>query len=333
MFLTSSLKVDHFSKMFKKKKTSLRHVATPEQRMPFDPRGMEYNEFLDILSLHEYCLRNISPDQSDYFLDILGPILETWKAEKNRPIYFGTSTTRSEIVKIVRSYVENASRFLDLQMLYRKSTKEGACVCGKQYTQEGEYLVCESCKSYHRSFVNIASYSKKSPMNVANQNNYDNSESFIPALEKYQGRENVVFPDILLERFYEYCGENGIDIAKIGPNQCRDIFKVLGYSEYYGNVLKFLHQINDYPLPDISEYENVILQDYYTFRSKYEELKDEGSSSLNSQYVLQILLNRRKIPYRQEDLKVPRTLDIRRKNDSIASAVFRALSWTFTSTI
>lgn len=301
----------------------------------FEPGGT-YDSSLNIDNVHEWCLSQITEkERKDRFILKTKKPLDEWREIRDQPIAFGgNSENEANRLRAVQKYIEASSRFINLGLRKKEVPKNTHCPnCGQEYTVESEYFICTTCRSYEQRFTSHVSYGDKERINTSNQNTYDNSESFLPALQRYQGIENVEFPKEMNNKIREWCYENDIDPADLRPQTALIAFQKCKYNDYYKNVLSFLNRFNGYPLPNIREHVPKIIADYQLFRAEYDKVKKPSESSLNAQYMIYILLRRHNIPLKEEDLKIPKTVDIRKKNDSIAVPIFRKLGWDFEPTV
>lgn len=307
----------------------------PKSASNFKP-GTTYDSSLNIDEVHSWCLTKIDEnDRKERFLLKTKKPLDEWRVLRDQPIVFGgNSENDQDRLKAVQRYIEAASRFVNLGLRKKEVLKNTHCPsCGQEYTIEPEYFICLTCRSYEQRFTSHVSYGDKERINTSNQNTYDNSESFMPALQRYQGIENIEFPNGMNEKITEWCQKNQIDPKDLRPPMALIAMQQCKYNDYYKNVLAFLNRFNGYPLPNIREHVPKIIADYQLFRAEYDKVKKPSESSLNAQYMIYILLRRHKIPLRQEDLKIPKTVDIRKKNDAIAGPIFRKLGWEFDPTV
>lgn len=283
------------------------------------------------------------------YLEQALPILHEWNAlrEKDGPyIKFGCEKIFSpDKLSLVRSFIQIATEYAPLNLNIRPIGRPGLCpYCRNMFdTREEGKVICYECGIYQDSLTNDVTFSDLSRINGASNSIYTNKETIEKAIACYQGKEEVVFPKDIFKHLDTYCDENRINKYTLNPNIAREIFKKIGYSSYYDHVNLFLYMYIRRKLPDISQHESVLLQDHALFSQKYQIVKDDRYSSLNAQYVLYILIRRRKIPHDINDFKLPETRTIRLENDRIARNVFLALDaerndlhslpWKFEDTI
>lgn len=283
----------------------------------------------------------ISEEKRKEYLERISPILEEWDLlrEKEGPYFkFGEEKKFSPAkLTLIRSFIQVATEYSSLDLTLKPIQASGVCpYCRKPFEDEDGKIVCYECGFYQDSLTYEAEFSDLPRINGASNNNYVNRETFLKALCCYQGKQKVDFPAELWVKFDDYCAFNHVQKSGLNYERTRPIFKSIGYSGFFDdiNLFLFMHQEIRKKLPDIGEYESLIIQDYDQFTQKYAEIKgDERDSALNAWYLLYILCRRRRIPCNRCDLKMPDTPAIRISNDNIARKVFEALDWTFEDTI
>jgi len=236
---------------------------------------------------------------------------------------------------VVRAFIHIASKYCPLNLTMKPFDKPGTCLyCRTPYVIEDDgKFSCYICDIYKSFFIYEATYSDINRTNGTNNNNYTNKEIFIKTLNNYQGKETVSYPKELYDDVDKYCETNAINKSTLTSSFTRYIFKKLGYSTYYNNINLFLYTYIDKTLPDLSKYETDLSNDYDMFTQTFNEIKgNDRNSSLNSQYVLYILIKRRNIECEKHDFQLPETTSILRSSDEMSRKVFEMLGWIFEDT-
>ena len=276
------------------------------------------------------------------YLERITPYLEEWKEmkkEEGPSLRFGEEKRFSpDKLSLIRGFIKIASEYAPINLNLKSAGKSGLCpYCRNPLNNEEEgKIICETCNIYQDALTYDAEFSDISRINGSSNNNYINRETFMKGLTAYQGKQKADFPPDLFTKFNEYCLFGQVKVHLLTPETTRPIFKEIGYPGFYEDIILFLsmHPQIKRSLPDITEYELEVLQDYDQFMQKYVEIKgDERESALNSEYLRYILMKRRNIPCNKCDFKMPDTPSIRISNDSIARRVFTALGWEFQDTI
>ena len=295
----------------------------------------------EIQKLEEQIRESSSDNRRQAYLKKVHDILEEWEEMKRieGPYFkFGAKTRFSpDKISIIRAYIQVASEFIPLNLSIKCEGSEKQCpYCREDLGDEEGKVVCYKCGIYQDALTHDAEYNDRCHINSTSNNGYMNKETFIKALDCYQGRQKIEFPKDLWIKLDEHCVFKKKMKTNLNYETTRPIFKDIGYSGYFDdiNLFLFMHPEIKKPLPDLSKVEDLVLQDYDQFSAKYPEIKgDERDSSLNAWYLLYILCQRREVPCNKFDLKMPDTREIRISNDNIARKVFEALGWKFVDTI
>lgn len=287
-------------------------------------------------------LENISSEERrKEYLERISPILEEWTTaigEEGPYFKFGEEKKFSPgKLSLIRACIQVASEYTTLNLTLKPINTVDACpYCRKPFEDEDGKVVCYDCDVHQSLLAHDIEFGDLGRINGASNNNYINRETFFKALYCFQGKQKADFSADLHSKFDEYCRFNHVDIRQLNYEQTRPIFKAIGCSAHFDNInlFLFMHPLIKRPLPDLTEYESLLTQDYDKFMQKYPEIKgDQRDSALNAWYLLYILARRRKIPCDRHDLKMPDTTAIRIANDNIARRVFDALGWEFEDTI
>lgn len=285
--------------------------------------------------------KQFSEEKSREYLERISPILEEWTAlrKSEGPFFKFGDIKRFCPVKLslVRNFIQIATEYVPLNLTLKPCFKTGLCpYCRKPFEDEDGKIVCYDCGLYTDALTYEAEFGDLSRINGASNNNYINRETFMKALCCYQGKQKAEFPPELRIKFDEHCRFNHINKKELNYEKTRPIFKSISYSGFFDDINLFLsmHPEIQRRLPDLSDSESLIIQDYDQFSQKYADIKgDERDSALNAWYLLYILCRRRGFQCDRHDLKMPDTPAIRISNDNIARKVFESLDWTFEDTI
>lgn len=295
----------------------------------------------EIKKIEDAIEKQLSEEKSREYLERISPILEEWTAlrKSEGPFFKFGDTKRFCPVKLslVRNFIQIATEYVPLNLTSKPCFKTGLCpYCRKPFEDEDGKIACYDCGLYTDALTYEAEFGDLSRINGASNNNYINRETFMKALCCYQGKQKAEFPAELRTKFDEHCRFNHINKKELTYEKTRPIFKSIGYSGFFDDINLFLsmHSEIQRRLPDLSDSESLIIQDYDQFSQKYADIKgDERDSALNAWYLLYILCRRRGLQCDRHDLKMPDTPAIRISNDNIARKVFESLDWTFEDTI
>jgi hypothetical protein len=272
------------------------------------------------------------------YIDEASPILASWKEYyKNNEIHFtGKDNFSPEALLIIREFVHTAAKYVPLNIVAETCGCHVCPICHDKQIEKDSKIICKNCNIYQEVFNQEAEFINLNKINSSTNNNYANKDTFLKTLECYQGKQKAKLEPEIFAKFNEYCALHKRLKANLTSADVRTIFSKLGFSNHYDDCILFLYLHPDIrrPPPDISEYEELIINDYELFMEHYPKCKDNTKeSSLNSHYVLMILLRRHKIKYEITDFNIPMTNSIRISNDRIARKVFNILGWDFEDNI
>ncbi|CAN5700603.1 hypothetical protein BH23THE1_BH23THE1_29940 [soil metagenome] len=336
--------LENFQTMIKDIPNIVRKIDKLKQRLSTEKLQMIDRNFIqsqiDKLDKEKSSLTN--EDKCKDYLERATPILEEFSSlqQEEGPFFrFGEKRKFSpDKLSLIRAFIQIASDYAPLNLTLRPGNRTGLCPYCRQPLSDDEdsKVICYDCGIYQDALTHDAEFSDLARINGANNNNYMNRETFDKCKKCYQGQQAAEFPRELIEKFNDYCKFNHKNMTSLTYETTRPIFKEIGFPGFYEdiNLFLFMHEDIHRPLPNISEHEPLIDQDYDQFYQKFIEVKEEERySGVNAWYLLYILLCRRGVPCDKCDFKMPDTISIRIANDNMARKVFNALGWEFHDTI
>jgi len=272
-------------------------------------------------------------------------LLADWKKiiqKENANTSFGEERRFSaDRVIILRLYFRLLMDFdLDINMTLKLDRTGDYCPnCYEECLPDDESLICGQCGYVDNCLMDKVTYNEQGKLNNYSSS-YINKETFDEFLDCYEGKQKVKWSlDEMLQEVKEYCQLNDLNWKKLTPIDLVPILRKIGYSDYYKHRILFCHHLNGWEIPSLQGHRHLIDQDYIEFYNAY-HLRDDRESAINKDWMLWQLLERRKIPYRRENFKIPETDEILEKTDAIVSKIFQHLDetrepysvpWTFTS--
>lgn len=204
------------------------------------------------------------------------------------------------------------------------------------------HIVCVCGNVIDLTNDNLISYKDIERVNIGSKYSYDRKTHFRECIKRYQGKQNCsipekVFTDIiqqlknykLIPEEYEKTEESLI-FKNIHREHILMILKDLSYSKYYEDISYIYHKTTNKPIPDITEYENILLADFDKLLEVYDNsYKDDRKNFINNQYVLYQLLRRHNYPCEKENFTFLKTNDRKCYHDYICGILFNKLNWNF----
>jgi hypothetical protein len=230
---------------------------------------------------------------------------------------------------IIREYIDVAKKYIRLEINHKMANKTTCDSCGvdmskNQIDEDLGLIICPKC-GYERENISYNStYKDIQRVNLSNRNNYDDCENFRKALLRFQGKQNHQPPIKLYEQLDDY-------FIKIKKPISKDILKIpliegrkkgtsremmfealseTNNSAYYDDINLILHIYWGWELPDISQLEERIMEDYINTQHIYNAiLQKDRNASLNIQFRLYVHLKAVGYPCTKDDFKIQTSRD------------------------
>lgn len=242
---------------------------------------------------------------------------------------------------LINRYLELISKYVKVN-IFRRPERSSICeICGFDY---GSYDITDSCPNCHVQ-INIINRNTNAKIKTKPaKNNYEDRNNFYRTLIRYQGKQIVKLPDDIFTRLDNYFSSYHLPTAneiKKRPldergrregttlNLMLTALKNIGLSEHYENARLICHLYWDWKLPNVSNLEKNIMDDYEQFQSRYRSYKKNRKSSLNTQLLLYHLLKKNGHMCYRDDFKIVSTEEICRNQENIIKNIFTDLGWEF----
>jgi len=267
----------------------------------------------------------------------VSPILVDWaKFNDGGPLHLGCEIPfNPDKLHLVRTYLQVCRDFdipINMDPIPIKSQGLIVCPnCRQPFAEDDEQQICYDCGIYNDVIQSNGCYIDIGRINNGNINNYTEKETFDWAMICFQGKQPVNIPSTIRGKVNQYISDRKINPDDLKPIDMIAIFKDIGYPEYE-NVNLFLSMYNDWPLPDLSEYEDRLRQINQQFMQTYEEIKEDRTSAPNVYYRLYIYIRKEKIPVDITGLKMPTLRNTKTDLDYISRKVFEKNGWYFEDT-
>ena len=287
-------------------------------------------------------------EYNDY-INSVSSIINKWRLlnSENMIIRIGHKRECSpEIIILVREFMKIVGEYCpNIKLTYKNNRKSNICFdCFKGSLEEEEgLLTCNNCGLTIQFLSQDVTFDDIPRINPPT-NNYQNRIIFEKCMDRYEGKQipnwdpqknpvwniNVMIDGVTIHCLHK---DNGINPNLLTPLDMYDIFKKLSskydghrYNDYYDDIILFTHYFNGWELPVLGNNRPLLLRDYDQFYKAYEEIKDEDrSSAQNGNYILYILMRRRRIGLKRQNFKLPETPSILKKAEKKTAEVFEFL--------
>jgi hypothetical protein len=231
---------------------------------------------------------------------------------------------------LIQDYLEIAKEYIRLEIIHKITMKAVCPICKydmtKSYVDDYSGLcTCPECGYERESISHHSTFKDSQRVNIGNRNNYDDCENFRKVLMRFQGKQPNRPPVKLYEQLDEYferiCKPKCIEIQalpitiegkKKGTSR-QMMFEALGEtnnSAYYDDINLIMHNYWGWDLPDITELEEKIMEDYMTTQQVYNAIPNKDrNASLNIQFRLYVHLKAIGYPCTKEDFKIQTSRD------------------------
>ena len=233
-------------------------------------------------------------------------------------------------LRLIQDYLEIAKDYIRLEIIHKVNNKAICPICKfdltKSYIDEYSGLnICPDCGYERESISHHSTFKDSQRVNIGNRNNYDDCENFKKVLMRFQGKQPNRPPPKLYEQLDEYFDRigksKGAEFQALGLSpegkkkgtSRQMMFEALGEtnnSAYYDDINLIMHNYWGWELPDISELEDKVMEDYMTTQQIYNVIPNKDrNASLNIQFRLYVHLKAIGYPCSKEDFKIQTSRD------------------------
>lgn len=323
----------------------------------------------DVISdLKSYCEMKDEKLAYEYYLIAAIPILDEFSESKKKIqkiSFFKKNNTNQgkEYMQLIERYIDCVNKYFPEKYEYHWKTHPTVQNVIKKQKKNSSSTVCNYCQEPQENFVisdnniicgccgnvhditndNLISYKDIERVNIGSKYSYDRKVHFRECMKRYQGKQNCSIPQTLFDDItnqlkkyqlipeeYETGREKEI-FQDIHRQHILMILKDLGYSKYYEDITYIYHKITKKKIPDIGEYENILLNDFDKLLEIYDsQYKDiDRKNFINNQYVLYQLLRRHNYPVEKQNFTFLKTNDRKSYHDKVCGELFTKLNWNF----
>lgn len=222
-------------------------------------------------------------------------------------------------LNVIYEYIEIAKKYLKLNVLCQNVFKLSCGICGEEYDQNN---IDESCSTYYctcggsREILSRqTNYKDSCRINSGGRNDYNDCDTFVSALNRFQGIYSGKIPDSLYEKLDEYFMLKQANVGSYyrelpldefgkkdgtSVNMLKLALGDIKCSEYYNLINLIGHHYWGWSLPDLSKIKDKIIEAYNLTQEVYEIYKTR-ESSLNVNMRIYWHLKAEDYPCRAED--------------------------------
>jgi hypothetical protein len=254
--------------------------------------------------------------------------------------------------KVISEYLNIAKDYISINIMKISDDIMRCFGCGSSFDLIESDEVCGnhhcSVCGLQRDITSSSFGSSMSSKCSLTRNNYEDRDNFFKAVRRYQGKQSNKIPESLYETLDEYFNKYGMPVSAVIKERLLDkngrregssrnlLFRALfdiNRSAYYEDVNLIGHIYWGWTLPDVSDLESIIMEDYDLSQHIFERIKKDRKSCLNSQYRLFKHLQRLGHSCSESDFKIITTRDIIEYHELIWRQICEELHWDFIPTI
>jgi hypothetical protein len=332
-----------------KRKASLRRIDKLKQEIEDIKNGQNIKTYLDKILplLEEYKLLGVISDIISF--------TKNTEANKDKDTELPEDPEKQKKRHgIIFDFLQIASKYIKIDLIRDFQTQNNRCMgCGVSFdtnpciVDENGTSFC-SCGMEKISISQSPYYQSSSRVNNS-RSNYEDRKNFKKVIMRYQGKQPDKPTSDLYDKLDKYfisrqlpkvngkyytseqirAMDRNKDGEKDGTNRplMLKALKDIGKSNYYDHINLILNVYWGWALDDISHLEEILMEDYDTFKGAYDPLPKDRKSSLNSQFMLYNLLKRRGHPCKAKNFKMPTTPDIVEFHETYKKKTYDILGW------
>jgi hypothetical protein len=222
-------------------------------------------------------------------------------------------------VEIISSFLRIAKEYIDISSYQIK--RATACdYCHGSSLRAGiseSTLLCETCGAEMDLLDDAPTFRDAERVNMSSRYQYTSRGHFIDAMNRFEGKQNTVIPDDVINILKEQLRLHGLDVLTAKDKITKDhIYMFLEQgklSDYYADINLIFFIITGINPPDITGHRPELLEMYDQLEDAYASVKDpQRMNSLNVNWKLYKLLQILDYECRKDDffcLKTPAKQD------------------------
>lgn len=252
--------------------------------------------------------------------------------EKLLEIYTKTHDSKDPIeiqrrIEAIEEYISVANKYAKIEVVRILPEYYLCDTCGfdlHDVDTSEDAIICPCCETVIKKYVdtrevqsgNSDTFSSAGSGSVVG----DDSRNFRDTLKRFQGKEIVSIPAALYasldDYFHDINYSDGDYFREMAPlasgikngtskKIMSEALKKTGNSSYYENEAYICRHYWGWVLPDLSMYEDIIIELYFKFQACYQGFKGfDRKSSLATQVILWLILSNLGIPCSRNDFRL-----------------------------
>lgn len=247
--------------------------------------------------------------------------------------------TEDRINQIISRYLSIAQDYVNIENISQKPIKLSCRTCKsynlKQSKDDESIFICDDCYSEIEILDDSPNFKDTDRVNMSSKYTYTRKGHFIDAAKRFQGTQNIDPKKIqeavsIIEKemkLHDLVKERNTPNS-VTKDQIYMFLSEQDLSSFYEDLNLIFHIITKEPCPDITEYLDDIYDDFDDLEIALKDLQDdERTNSLNVNYKLYKLLQRRGYSCRKDDFYILKTKTKEDEHDEKMKQAFLLLGW------
>jgi len=245
--------------------------------------------------------------------------------------------------ELLSKFISIAREYIDIEDYHQIAKKLTCPTCGntdmRRVSDEDTTFLCSLCSTEIQILDDTPSFKDTDRINMCNRYTYSRKGHFIDSIKKHQGKQNtdpVVIKNVIDVLLKEMELHN-LSIENVTKHHLYMFLSEKELSSHYDDLNLIYHMITNKPCPDISMYEQRLLEDFDTQEKALVEVYEMDTNntrlnSLNVYYKLYKLLQRCGYPCRKDDFYILKTKTKEDEHDEKMENAWKRLDWVWIDT-
>jgi len=234
--------------------------------------------------------------------------------------------------ELISQFLCIAQDYIDIDYLNQPLEKILCSECQTsefRFDDENSIYVCRVCGTEVEILDDSPSFKDTDRVNMSSRFSYSRRGHFIDAMRRFQGIQNIDPKKIekVVEVLRQEMNLHGLTEATVTKDHIYMFLSERRLSRHYEDLNLLFHIITGKPCPNISHLEDDLLNDFDRQEEKLSEvLEDERDNSLNVNYKLYKLLQRRGFSCWKDDFYILKTKTKEDEHDEAMKAAWEKLN-------
>ena len=289
-----------------------------------------------------------------YYLFRTSSILENYRkislTESSRSFVNPNSKTNSKLkqtsdkkAELISKFISIAKDYIEIDDYQQSISKLSCPECGssdmRRVSDENTTFVCSMCYTEVNVLDDTPSFKDTDRINMCSRYTYSRKGHFIDSIKKHQGKQNTDanIIDKVVKTLKEEMVLHNLTVDNVKKQHLYMFLSERDLSSHYDDLNLIYHIITGVPCPDISQYEQRLLEDFDEQEGALDQVyemdtQDTRVNSLNVYYKLYKLLQRCGCRCRKDDFYILKTKAKEDEHDEKMEKAWKILGWKWIDT-